>query len=295
MKYFINKIIFCAGLLTVTMVTANLALGGTSWYSPYFSAPEIGEILDITFETESGKPVPVKTYREPSERTVWAQVGRDMDKTALVPDIEVTDGFTIDVDAGRPSDFSKPVTYTLHANQMDRTYEWKINVFDADTARIIQGEEFKDWKLRAKGYDRKKHFGEYLDNRDGLFFRMTEPIEPGSWALFYYEIDRPVKEVKFNFDQLEDHHQKWLEILDLAAVDSKSLRQKDWPQGELDKTGAEVRWKRRLYEKRGMMYCEADFSQKSVKGPIAIKYGGGKVTGNWNYRIQVKKVMLIFE
>lgn len=288
--------VFCVSLsifiAVASCVHADPAWEDPTWYNPLFTPNEEGQLLDISLELENGKSIPRKIFRQSDEQILAVQVPRNVNLKALVPEFKVTDGFTIDSKPQGVQDFTQPVTYTLNHKKSTASVEWQVNVFNADTAKIFSGKEFKQWKLLAHGYDRAQS-SDYLDNTNGLFFGLAKPLERGSWALFYHDNYRPIQQVNIKFTQLVEHHEKWLQILDLAAVDSKAWTQKDWSQGNLKDTEDLVRWSERLPGATGVFFVQKDVSQNPVNGPIAIRYGGGKITDR-NYRIHVKKVWLRF-
>ena len=280
-------LVFCMGL----SLAAKADRGEAAWYSPLFSQVEEGEILQASLQNEAGEVVSTGTFIDSDAQTVSMTVPEGVDQGRLALDCKVTEGFAVEPAPEEVRDFSESVSVSLEPQNGGKSTDWTMRVYDENSVKIFSGADFKHWKLRADGYEREEAFGEYLDNRDGLYFELASDLPDGLSALFYYDNNRPVERMQVQYEQPVDHHQNVnLQILDLAAV-ADDIAEQDWWVTDADNPDELVRWSQSLTETTGEMMVQANFSGEPLSGPIAIKYGGASK----DYRINVKKVMLIFE
>ena len=265
--------------------------GNAFGYSPLFSQTEEGEILQASLQDGDGEVVSTGTFIDSDAQTVSMTVPEGVDQGRLALDCKVTEGFAVEPAPEEVRDFSESVSVSLEPQNGGKSTDWTMRVYDENSVKIFSGADFKHWKLRADGYEREEAFGEYLDNRDGLYFELASDLPDGLSALFYYDNNRPVERMQVQYEQPVDHHQNVnLQILDLAAV-ADDIAEQDWWVTDADNPDELVRWSQSLTETTGEMMVQANFSGEPLSGPIAIKYGGASK----DYRINVKKVMLIFE
>ena len=294
MKSYLSKTVFCA-IASITIAGVAGASAGDSkatWYSPFYSQTEEGEILQAALQDDNGEVVSTDTFIDSDDQTVSMTVPEGVDQGRLSLDCKVTEGFVLKPVLEELRSYSQPVNFTLKPRNGGKATDWTVRVYDENSARIFSGADFKHWELRADGYDREEAFGEYLDNRDGLYFELASELPDGLSALFYYDNTRPVERMLVQYQQPVDHHRNVnLQVLDLAPVAAEALAEQAWWMTDADNPGKLVRWSQSLSETTGEMLVQANFSGEPLSGPVAIKYGGATK----DYRIHVKKVMLIFE
>jgi hypothetical protein len=63
-----------------------------------------------------------------SEHTVWGVVPNGTDLSALVPDIEISPGASIDPPSGAATDFTAPVTYRVRAEDVTYVQDWVVSI-----------------------------------------------------------------------------------------------------------------------------------------------------------------------
>lgn len=286
MRPYLRATVFCAVL--GASVAAASPVNAQEWFSPIYSLVEEGEILDIALENESGDAIETRTFADTGEQIFYVQVKKDVDTSALVPELEVTDGYEIEAEPGVSRDFSEPVTFTLSNDKSPRSFKWRVKVFDADTGMIFNSDTFSDWQPIEKHFEPGK-----LDNSEGLHFESSAGVPAGSWALFYYDNPKPVVRIAWKSNRNEHQDIMTEQLLDLSSVPSSALEESKGTDRGISESGTVVRWRTTPAGTSARRISRVDLSDAPVEGPIALRY---KKTDSkeQTYWMRVEKVMLRF-